>query len=41
MMQIMQMHIRDRRWQYVDLSRNFGKEVAMMAGLDYVPVTVW
>ncbi len=36
MMQIMQMHIHDRRWQYVDLSRNFGKEVAMMAGLDYV-----
>lgn len=36
MMQIIQMHMRDRRWQYVDLSRNFGKEVAMMAGLDYV-----
>jgi len=31
-----QMHRKDNRWQYIDLSRNFGKEVAMMAGLDYV-----
>lgn len=31
-----QMHYDDNRWQIVDLSRNFGKEVAMMAGLDYV-----
>jgi len=23
-------------WRYIDLSRNFGKEVAMMAGFDYV-----
>lgn len=23
-------------WHYIDLSRNFGKEVAMMAGFDYV-----
>jgi glycosyltransferase involved in cell wall biosynthesis len=26
----------DSRFQYLDLSRNFGKECAMMAGLDYV-----
>lgn len=26
----------DSRWHYVALSRNFGKEVAMMAGFDYV-----
>ncbi|MDE5642656.1 MAG: glycosyltransferase family 2 protein [Muribaculaceae bacterium] len=36
MLQIAQMNIRDKRWQYVNLSRNFGKEIAMMAGLDYV-----
>lgn len=27
---------RDKRVSYIDLSRNFGKEVAMIAGLDYV-----
>lgn len=32
----MQMHDRDPRWHYLDLSRNFGKEAAMMAGFDYV-----
>ncbi|MDE7427625.1 MAG: glycosyltransferase family 2 protein [Muribaculaceae bacterium] len=36
LLQVMQMHESDARWQFVDLSRNFGKEVAMMAGLDYV-----
>lgn len=30
------LHLRDRRWHYLDLSRNWGKETAMMAGLDYV-----
>jgi glycosyltransferase involved in cell wall biosynthesis len=29
-------HENDSRWRYVDLSRNFGKETAMMAGFDYV-----
>jgi glycosyltransferase involved in cell wall biosynthesis len=29
-------HEKDNRWRYVDLSRNFGKETAMMAGFDYV-----
>ncbi len=33
---VKQMHIKDSRFRYIDLSRNFGKEVAMMAGLDYV-----
>ncbi len=32
---LMQMHRRDSRWHYVDLSRNFGKETAMLAGMDY------
>ena len=26
----------DARWRYVDLSRNFGKETAMLAGFDHV-----
>lgn len=30
------MHIQDRRFRYIDLSRNCGKEVAMMAGFDHV-----
>lgn len=29
-------HQQDDRWRYIDLSRNYGKEVAMMAGLDNV-----
>lgn len=29
-------HSLDSRWRYIDLSRNYGKEVAMMAGLDNV-----
>ncbi len=32
---LMQMHSRDARWHYIDLSRNFGKETAMLAGMDY------
>ena len=31
-----QLHERDHRVNYVDLSRNFGKEAAMLAGFDYV-----
>lgn len=31
-----QLHQKDPRIQYIDLSRNYGKEVAMMAGFDYV-----
>lgn len=33
---IVKQHRADPRYRYVDLSRNFGKEVAMMAGFDYV-----
>ncbi len=33
---IKNLHNRDERICYVDLSRNFGKEVAMLAGFDYV-----
>lgn len=29
-------HCEDKKWRYVELSRNFGKEIAMMAGFDYV-----
>lgn len=29
-----QLHTRDPRFRYVDLSRNFGKETAMLAGMD-------
>ena len=32
---IKQYRERDKRISYVDFSRNFGKEIAMMAGLDY------
>lgn len=32
---LMQLHARDPRWRYVDLSRNYGKETAMLAGMDY------
>jgi len=31
-----QMHEKDKRFNYLDLSRNYGKEVAMLAGFDYV-----
>lgn len=29
------LHDEDKRFSYIDLSRNYGKEIAMMAGLDY------
>lgn len=29
------MHEADKRFSYIDLSRNFGKELAMMSGFDY------
>ena len=29
------LHARDKRCSYVDLSRNYGKEVALLAGFDY------
>ncbi|MEQ8155604.1 MAG: glycosyltransferase family 2 protein [Clostridiaceae bacterium] len=32
---IQQLREKDKRVSYVDLSRNFGKEIAMIAGLDY------
>ncbi len=32
---IKSLHATDKRVQYVDLSRNFGKEAAMLAGFDY------
>ena len=32
---IKQYRAKDQRYCYVDFSRNFGKEIAMMAGLDY------
>lgn len=32
---IRQLHQQDSRFQYIDLSRNYGKEIAIMAGLDY------
>ena len=28
-------HADPQHWSYIDLSRNYGKEVAMMAGFDY------
>jgi len=31
-----QLRVQDSRVNYVDLSRNFGKEIAMLAGFDYV-----
>lgn len=31
-----ELHQQDNRWQYVCLSRNFGKEIAMLAGFDYL-----
>jgi len=36
MSMVMRQHQLDPRFRYVDLSRNFGKEIAMMAGFDYV-----
>ena len=31
-----ELHEEDSRVSYVDLSRNFGKEIAMIAGIDYL-----
>lgn len=33
--QMIRLHESDSRYNYLDLSRNYGKEVAMMAGFDY------
>ena len=33
--QMIRFHQRDPHYSYIDLSRNYGKEVAMMAGFDY------
>jgi len=33
--QMIRMHQEDAHYSYIDLSRNYGKEVAMMAGFDY------
>ena len=33
---VKQMRLRDKRFRYIDLSRNFGKEIAMLAGFDNV-----
>lgn len=33
--QIIRLHNEDQHYSYLDLSRNYGKEVAMMAGFDY------
>lgn len=34
--QMIKLHEQDTHYNYVDLSRNYGKEIAMMAGFDYV-----
>lgn len=34
--QMIKLHQKDSHYNYIDLSRNYGKEVAMMAGFDYV-----
>lgn len=33
---LLQMHLKDSRINDIDLSRNYGKEIAMLAGFDYV-----
>lgn len=33
--QMIRLHKEDKRFCYIDLSRNYGKEIAMMAGFDY------
>lgn len=33
--EIMRLHNEDSHYSYLDLSRNYGKEIAMMAGFDY------
>lgn len=32
---IKELHAQDNRYHYIDLSRNYGKEIAIMAGIDY------
>lgn len=34
--QMIKLRKKDSRYNYIDLSRNYGKEIAMMAGFDYV-----
>lgn len=34
--QMIKFHQKDPHYNYIDLSRNYGKEIAMMAGFDYV-----
>ena len=34
--QMIRLHEEDSHFSYLDLSRNYGKEIAMMAGFDYV-----
>ena len=33
--QMQQLHVADSRYHYLDLSRHYGKEIAIMAGLDH------
>ena len=33
--QMIKLHQEDQHYNYIDLSRNYGKEIAMMAGFDY------
>ena len=39
--QMIRLHESDPRYNYLDLSRNYGKEVAMMAGFDYATGDAW
>ncbi|MCP9612614.1 glycosyltransferase family 2 protein [Coprobacter tertius] len=34
--EMVRLHTKDNRFSYLDLSRNYGKEIAMMAGFDYI-----
>ena len=34
--QMIKLHNKDNHYNYLNLSRNYGKEIAMMAGIDYV-----
>ena len=34
--QMIKLHNKDKHYSYLNLSRNYGKEIAMMAGIDYV-----
>ena len=36
LLSVRMMRERDSRFRFIDLSRNFGKEIAMLAGMDYV-----